>query len=323
MKEAEEPYQRAIELLEQLTADYPDVPRFREELVWALSEYANILVADTERTEQAEATLRRLAVVEERLIADLPGDPMLRARRRSTYRRLAELLTRAGQPEKAEEEVQRAIESRERLVAAHPGEPKYREVLTRTYRSIGGYFSAAQRYDAAEAAFRRAVEVGEALVSSFPERPPAREYLGHAYRALARFLATCPDPALRRATEAVELAEKAVELLPEYANAWTTLGVARYRAEDWPGAIDAIDRSMELNDGGAVFDWLVLAMAYQQLADGQQAANWYARAARWIAENAPVKEEVLRFRSEAAELLGIEQEPPNGDQPESPQAGPD
>ena len=39
---------------------------------------------------------------------------------------------------------------------------------------------------------------------------------------------------------AVELATKAVELAPEGGPYWNTLGVARYRAEDWRAAIEAI-----------------------------------------------------------------------------------
>src|SRR5262249_21231244 len=84
---------------------------------------------------------------------------------------------------------------------------------------------------------------------------------------LAQLFAHCNDPRVRNADKALGLAKKAVELAPEEANCWNTLGVASYRAGDWKAAISSLEKSMKLRKGGTSFDWFFLAMAHWQLGD--------------------------------------------------------
>src|SRR6185295_14733462 len=49
-------------------------------------------------------------------------------------------------------------------------------------------------------------------------------------------LATHPDPWMRHPSHAVKLAKEAVDLLPESAELWNTLGVSQYRAGHWKQA---------------------------------------------------------------------------------------
>jgi eukaryotic-like serine/threonine-protein kinase len=143
----------------------------------------------------------------------------------------------------------------------------------------------------------------------------------------AWLLATCADAKFRDPARAVQLAKKAVQLSPKEGTLWNTLGVARYRAGEWQSAIDAIKKSTELRSGGDSFDWFCLAMAHWQLAktgvtgqgsevreekaDAQGrhragARKWYDQAVMWMEKNNPKDEELRRFRTEAAELMGIE-----------------
>jgi hypothetical protein len=48
-----------------------------------------------------------------------------------------------------------------------------------------------------------------------------------------------------------------------------------------------------------------LAMAHWQLAEKQEARQWYDRAVQWLDKNDPKNEELRRFRVEAEELLGV------------------
>ena len=50
-------------------------------------------------------------------------------------------------------------------------------------------------------------------------------------------------------------------------------------------------------------------MAHQQKGDKDQARQWYDRAAIWMEKNKPKDEELLRFRAEAAALLGVSEDP--------------
>src|SRR5262249_48614701 len=127
-----------------------------------------------------------------------------------------------------------------------------------------------------------------------------------AHKNLAWLLSTCADANLRKPDEAVELAKKAVALVPSEGMSWNTLGAARYRAGDWKVSVAALGKSMEVRKGGDSFDWFFLAMAHWQLGENDKAREWYDRAVQWMDKNQPKNEELRRFRAEAAELLGIE-----------------
>src|SRR5262249_15890334 len=64
------------------------------------------------------------------------------------------------------------------------------------------------------------------------------------------------------AQRAVELARRAVEEAPKAGLIWNTLGVAHYRAGDWKAAVETLEKSMSLRQGGDSFDWFFLAMAH-------------------------------------------------------------
>jgi WD40 repeat protein len=130
-------------------------------------------------------------------------------------------------------------------------------------------------------------------------------------------LATNPEAKLRDPDRAVELAQKAVDLCPKQAMYWNTLGVAHYRAGHWKEAIEALTKSMELAKGNLEsFDTFFLAMAHWRLDEKEEAREWYDRAAQWMEKNKDQlegnkqwPEELRRFRTEAAELLGIKEKP--------------
>jgi hypothetical protein len=122
---------------------------------------------------------------------------------------------------------------------------------------------------------------------------------------LAWRLATDRDAKIRDPERAVALAKKAVELAPDVATYWNTLGAAHYRAGNWKDAVAALDKSMELRNGGDSFDWFFLAMAHWQLGHKEEARKWFDKAVERMEKNRPSDEELRRFRAEAAELLGV------------------
>ena len=101
--------------------------------------------------------------------------------------------------------------------------------------------------------------------------------------------------------------------------------MAYYRAGDWKAAIAALEKSMELNKGGDSFDWFFLAMAKWQSGEKDAAREWYDKPVEWMQKdkpeymrgtffirnkyfshkNKPDHEALIRFGSEAAEVLGV------------------
>jgi tetratricopeptide (TPR) repeat protein len=112
---------------------------------------------------------------------------------------------------------------------------------------------------------------------------------------------------------AVVLAQKAVDLEPKksgkgmYLN---TLGVAQYRAGNWPEAIDALKKSDQLLKGDSYsFNGFFLSMAHWQLGHKYEAHQHYQKSVVWMQKNMPDDEqqieELIRFRAEAERLLGL------------------
>ena len=138
---------------------------------------------------------------------------------------------------------------------------------------------------------------------------------------LAWELATCAEPRLRDPARAVDLGKKVVELSitqgddrdqpgrDRLGNYWNTLGVAHYRAGNLEAALAALQKSLELANGGnsryVCADWFFLAMANWKLDRKDEAREWYDRAVEWAVKKAPKDEELRRFKAEAAALMGV------------------
>src|SRR5262249_16580355 len=123
---------------------------------------------------------------------------------------------------------------------------------------------------------------------------------------LAWLLMNCREVRLRDPRRGLEAARKAVELQPEWSFSWQMLGWARYRTGDWKASVEALEKSCALQDdpkGGDAFQWFFLAMAQGEVGEKDKARAWYDRAVEWTEKNQPKREELRRFRAEAAELL--------------------
>jgi tetratricopeptide (TPR) repeat protein len=90
------------------------------------------------------------------------------------------------------------------------------------------------------------------------------------------------------------------------------LGWAHYRTGAWQAAVEDLDESIRLQkDGGDSYQWFFLAMAHWQLSNRDEAQQWYDKAVEWMEKRQPDSEDLVRFRAEAAELLGLT-EPTDG-----------
>jgi tetratricopeptide (TPR) repeat protein len=126
---------------------------------------------------------------------------------------------------------------------------------------------------------------------------------------LAWLLVVCPDPKLRDATRAVEVAKKAVGAAPNQWEYLRTIGVAHHFAGDDNAAVKALTRSLELHQSGEAFDYFPLAAAHRKLGNKEEARKWYDRGVAWAAANEhPYVAELAILRADAEALLGIEKQ---------------
>jgi tetratricopeptide (TPR) repeat protein len=149
-------------------------------------------------------------------------------------------------------------------------------------------------------------QLGEAIASCRQALKLDPNFL-KAHNNLAWMAATSPDPDFRDPEQAVISAKKVLELDP-CGNNWNTVGAAYYAAGDWKAAIDALNKSIELRNGGDSFDWFFLSMAHRHLGDKKEARKWYDRAIEWMEKNKPKNEELVHFRAEAEKLLGVKKD---------------
>ncbi len=85
---------------------------------------------------------------------------------------------------------------------------------------------------------------------------------------------TGADPA-----QLLRLAEKAVARQPRASTFRNTLGAILYRAGRFANAVQCLNEAITLQgQGGTAFDWLLLAMAHQQLGHAAEARQWLDKA---------------------------------------------
>jgi WD40 repeat protein len=129
------------------------------------------------------------------------------------------------------------------------------------------------------------------------------------YNYLAWSCVTGPKE-IQSPEKALPLALKAVELDKTGRETLNTLGVVYYRLGRFTNALEVFERDSKNPDPLSIaFDRLFEAMSYQKLGDFAKAESCYARATKWLDENAASVppdslSDLKGFRAEAEEVLG-------------------
>ena len=217
---------------------------------------------------------------------------------------LGQSLLAVGRPEEAVEAFREALIIRDELAAVAPDDDRFRDLAI---AREGLSRALAESGKTAEAIGERqiALQIWEILAANHPNDVEYRDQRSNTLNDLAWLLATDPDPSAHDPALALSLAEEAVRSSPDHDASWNTLGVARYRAGDWAGSIEALERSaLSGPDGlGTAFDHYFLAMAWCQLHREDQAGEWLERGTAWAARHRPGHPTLERFREEAESLL--------------------
>jgi tetratricopeptide (TPR) repeat protein len=209
-----------------------------------------------------------------------------------------------GRVEEAEQAFRDALAVRDWLATRTPDPRCFRDLaiaregLGRTLSEIGRTAEAIEER-------RIALQVWDILTADYPRDSGYRKHRVDALNDLAWLLATDPDPGLRDPARALHLVEEAVRSTADHLAFWNTLGVARYRAGDWPGAIEALEHSVLSSPDrqGTAFDHFFMAMAWCQLQHEDRAREWLERGIAWVSRYRPSHPALERFREEAETLL--------------------
>lgn len=114
------------------------------------------------------------------------------------------------------------------------------------------------------------------------------------------------DPA-----KALALAREDAQAKPDDDHALQVLGWALYRSGDYKASIEALEKSIQLQNkprGGDPWQWLWLAMDYGKLGQTDVGRAWYSISMQWLLENPNlINPEAKRMTAEAASVLGMPQ----------------
>jgi|GEM_PF-3463044 len=319
---AEEFYQRSLVSYERVAKDFPNRVDHWTEIANLAQSYQAFLRSDGHRHHEAEILDQRVLAWFNRL--DLPGAWLGQATEKIRILTLwSHLAVRAGEPRKA---VPLLSLARAFLVTDLEYQHYARAVAYVSETLVSSSNTNLTDANLAIKILKDALEVmpdevellctlsiaymntrnGSELRRSLAKVKELAAGNPRLVTLLARRLANHPDPLLRNAAAALELARLAVELMPQEGMAWTVLGMAHYRSGQWKVAKDVLTRSTEQHRGGSGFDWFTLAMAYKQLGVDDQARYWFDRARNWMNRHTPADAELIRLDAEAQTLLGLE-----------------
>lgn len=125
-----------------------------------------------------------------------------------------------------------------------------------------------QRWQEAEEVIVRALALAERVGASHPRAT-------NVLVCLQTLL--WPDLSVWDADVNVRLGQALVAAEPEQGAYWNTLASALYVQGSYGDAVDALNRSCELREGGRSSDWLLLALCHAALGDGQRASEYRKR----------------------------------------------
>jgi tetratricopeptide (TPR) repeat protein len=328
--EAEAAYRRALVLWFPLATDLghknpvylASLEKFHKRL-FALLEYGG-------KSEAARAVCGQLLAPLEEAAAKAPDDVDVQLRLADALYFADGLMIDTGQIEEGHKLGDRAV----RLYDKLPG--SMRQMLVSRYARQADLLESRNRFAEAEIAHRKIVELepdgiayyelGKFLLDQKKEGEAIAVYkkalvavpsYNFLRMELAWLLANCSDVRFRDSREAVVVAKKTVELDPTDERSFKVLGTALYRTGDWEAASAALEKFMEAYGGGDSAAWFFLAMAKWQLGENDAAREWYGRAVESMQKNQPEhfvrfqnNADLIRFRSEAAALLGVNEAQP-------------
>jgi tetratricopeptide (TPR) repeat protein len=244
----------------------------------------------------AEAPGRSSVAIFEAIANEHLGQPLYRYQLANGLNGLSHQLWLMGQRDEATMVMNRALDLAETVATESPEVPDYRHRVADIHGCLAEFFWEDGRYPEAIQARRKALDQHVLLESKHQERD-YEKHIAQNQRFLAMMLAGCPDPRFRDPAEAVRLAQAAVDILPSGGNSWCALGEARYRAHEWKGAVEALKKSLTLDDAGvAGRAWILMAMSNCKRGRRDEAYRYYERARLALNKPDSADNQPRRFR---------------------------
>jgi serine/threonine protein kinase/tetratricopeptide (TPR) repeat protein len=296
LREAEEAFIQAVGLIKGQPAGAAEAALSRAKLSNYQSNLAS-LYWQTGRLADAERLYREVLAVRTNLAEESPSLPAYRVALVGVHTNLAHLLRSAGRFHEAEDAYRRALARGQEPGSGQALDARSGPRLADVHNDLAQLLRLRGCLEESHHEFQKAAQEWGRLVARWPDRPGPRN-------SFARFLANCPDGQLRDPARAVELATWCVTRAPQAGPLWSTLGMAHYRAGNYPAALAALEKASQLRSESDRCSFFFLAMTHWQLGHKEEAIRWYERAVRELEDDHLAKAASAGYRDEATVLLG-------------------
>ena len=289
---------------DELANDFK-LPKFREDKAITIDATGRMF-GDQGKDDQAASIHQTAMTIFAGLVQAYPDVPRYVERQAVAQANLGHVLHKLGKEkldpvslehfQAASEHFQAAIEALEQLIANQPDRPELHDSAAAIYKQLGVLHLDRDDETAAGDAFEKAKGHWQTIAKS--DKDPAAEHLNR----LAMFLANCPLESVRDAQAARQLATRAHKSALQNAFYCTTLGVANYRAGDWPAAVEWFHKAIALREiepqGNELF-FLAMALWQQAAGPSDDAEQSYQQALWWTDQHRPGNLDLRHVRDEA------------------------
>ncbi|WZP00844.1 serine/threonine-protein kinase [Isosphaeraceae bacterium EP7] len=308
-EDAERVLLRSRELFKQLSEGDPIRLKFQRIVPTCEIELGRVY-KETGRLTEAEAAFRGAAKLLETFLGEEPRDPVYRSKLAEALKNASDVLCTADRPAEAFECIRRAVALLDALAEEFPDELDYSDhletCLDNLFLSLHGHGERGE----AERVGLQGVKLSERLLRVRPADPKHRDQLSKFLSLLADLHSEDTRGPMYAPEEALKLARRAVEVDPIQGLGQQSLGWARYRAGNWKGCIESLEKQPDYQRAGD----FIAAMAYWHLGDRAKAREVFTRTEEWLARYErhwkpgiyPTSAMLRRFRSEAESLLRLE-----------------
>jgi serine/threonine protein kinase/tetratricopeptide (TPR) repeat protein len=212
-------WRQAVVLLEQLAAEFLDVPEYRYELARSQNGLG-IELAELGKRVEAETALRRALDLRKRLAGDFPKVAAYRWALAISCNDLGNLLRFQKKYADAEAAFRHAVSLNEQLATESP---TYQPALARSRSHLATLLRERGEYAEAKELYRQALGVQEKRVIEFPALPKGRRELADSYHGLGLVLA-----GLRRLEEGERAFRQALDLRKKLADDYPKILLYRH-----------------------------------------------------------------------------------------------
>jgi serine/threonine protein kinase/Flp pilus assembly protein TadD len=244
--DSETAMRQAVALLEKLSAEFPAVREYREDLAYSRSELAGRLM-DANKHEERLEVCRLVLSDYKTLVADFPTVPRYHELLASAHTGLAMTLRDLGRYPEAEQNYRQAIAMLEKIRFEFPNAPLDRRCLSGSHLWWGVFLLYAGRLPEAEPELRQALAICEQLLAEKPDDIDRQSDLAHVQFYVANLLRSIgkPHEAAQYFQRAIDVREKLCDDFPDDEKQWSRAG---YEYADFSKALQAMGRTQEAEE---------------------------------------------------------------------------